>query len=126
METLQIVMLALGFMGAGGVSAFAINDEYTANINALRELSNAKVQAIQEKLAVVHQEQNGNDYSYILSNFGSIPITIDSVVGRNYEQITCNFSEDIQPEQVGYISCTNVMSENIYIITTNHNYIMLK
>ncbi len=124
MQSFEIALLVIGSLVAGSTSAIYINGDFSAHVDALRNYSETQRNAMAEKLAVTHYEKNGDDYLFIISNYGKYSITITDVLDGELESLNCTFTNTLEENTQGHIICNNVSSpQGIFVSTSNGNII---
>ncbi len=123
MQSLQVVLLVIGSLVAGSTSAMYISGDFAAHVDALQNYSEMQRNAMAEKLTVTHYEKDGNNYSFIISNYGKHSITITDVLDDELESLNCAFTNTLEANARGHIICNNVSSQEIFVSTGNGNII---
>lgn len=125
MQSIEIAILVIGSLVAGTVSAVYIDGDFSAHVDALRDYSDTVTKAVTEKLTVTHYEQNGDDYMFIVSNYGRSTVTITDVMDDELATLNCTFIETLEPNTQGHIICNSVSALGIFVSTSNGNIIKI-
>ena len=125
MQSIEIAIIVIGSLIAGTVSAVYINGDFGAHVDALRDYSDTVTKAMTEKLTVTHYEQNGDNYMFIVSNYGKNAITITDVMDDELVTLNCAFTETVESNAQGHIICNGVSALGIFVSTSNGNIIKI-
>ena len=142
MQLISIAMLLVAGISVGGTTATSMQDGFGAQIDEMRKQTSLNTSAIQEKIKIIHFEQQGDMLNIILSNNGSIDVEIAEIIDDNLNDADCGGVSIIisagekvalscsTDDSKSYSAWTRSSSEiqqyiSLYAITTNNNVLQI-